>query len=50
MWNDLTMPQKAEVMQMAVKHGMKDLNEIRSFYDNTIRSGRYNRFDEGGGH
>ena len=45
MWKDLTMSQRAEVIRMAVKSGMKDLNQIRSFYDESIRS---RRFDEGG--
>lgn len=44
-WNDLTMSQRAEVIQMAVKNGMRDLNQIRSFYDESIRS---RRFDKGG--
>lgn len=45
MWNDLTMSQRAEVIQMAVKNGVTDLATIRSAYDNAVGSGR---FDEGG--
>ena len=45
MWKDLTMSQRAEVIQMAVNNGMRDLNQIRSFYDESIRS---RRFGEGG--
>ena len=39
-WNDLTMSQRAEVIQMAVKNGMRDLNQIKSFYDESIGSSR----------
>lgn len=46
MWNDLTMQQRADVIAMAVKAGMRDMNSIRSFYDKTVGSGR--RFDDGG--
>ena len=46
MWNDLTMQQRADVIAMAVKAGMRDMNSIRSFYDKTVGSGR--RFAEGG--
>lgn len=42
-WNDLTMSQRAEVIQMAVKNGMRDLNQIRSFYDGSV-----NKFAMGG--
>ena len=42
-WNDLTMSQRAEVIQMAVKNGMRDLNQIRSFYDDSV-----NKFAMGG--
>lgn len=45
MWKDLTMSQRAEVIQMAVKSGMRNLNQIRSFYDESIGS---RRFDKGG--
>lgn len=44
-WNDLTMSQRAEVIQMAVKNGMRDLNQIRSFYDESIGS---RKFEDGG--
>lgn len=46
MWNDLTMSQKAEIISMAVKAGMKDMDSIQSFYNNTTGSGRV--FDKGG--
>lgn len=48
-WNDLTMSQRAEVIQMAVKNGMRDLNQIRSFYDGSIvpkRESKDNIFKE----
>lgn len=44
MWKDLSMAQKAEVIQMAVKNGIRDLDSIRSFYDESIGS----RIDKGG--
>lgn len=40
MWNDLTMQQRADVISMAVKAGMRDLNSIRSFYDESVGSSR----------
>jgi len=45
MWNDLTMQQRADVISMAVKAGMRDMKSIRSFYDETLGS---RRFDDGG--
>ena len=45
MWNDLTMQQRADVISMAVKAGMRDMRSIRSFYDETSRS---RRFEDGG--
>ena len=45
MWNDLTMQQRADVISMAVKAGMRDMKSIKSFYDETSRS---RRFDDGG--
>ncbi len=45
MWNDLTMQQRADVISMAVKAGMRDMKSIRSFYDETSRS---KRFEDGG--
>lgn len=45
MWNDLTMQQRADVISMAVKAGMRDMKSIRSFYDETSRS---RRFEDGG--
>lgn len=46
MWKDLTMQQRADIIFMAVKAGMRDMASIRSFYDETIGS---RRFDKGGG-
>ncbi len=45
MWNDLTMQQRADVISMAVKAGMRDMKSIRSFYDETLGSRRFD--DEG---
>lgn len=45
MWNDLTMQQRADVISMAIKAGMRDMKSIRSFYDETSRS---RRFEDGG--
>ena len=42
-WNNLTMSQRAEVIQMAVKNGIRDLSQIRSFYDSSV-----NKFACGG--
>ena len=47
MWNELTMKQRADVISMAVKAVMRDIDSIRSFYDKTIESGR-NKFAKGG--
>lgn len=44
-WNELSINQRAEIISMAVKAGMRDMNSIRSFYDNTSGS---QRFDDGG--
>lgn len=41
MWNDLTMQQRADVISMAVKAGMRDMRSIRSFYDETSKSRRF---------
>ena len=53
MWNDLTMQQRADVISMAVKAGMRDMKSIRSFYDGTSRSRRFgdggHLFEDGGG-
>lgn len=40
MWKDLSITHRAEVIQMAIKHGIKDLNQIRSFYDSSLTSPR----------
>ena len=47
-WNDLTMSQRAEVIQMAVKNGMRDLNQIKSFYDSSINKFAYGGHKYGG--
>lgn len=44
MWKDLSMSQRAEVIQLAIDNGIRDLNTIRSFYDDTVG----NKFPEGG--
>lgn len=53
MWNDLTMQQRADIISMAVKAGMRDMRSIRSFYDETSRSRRFEAgghlFEDGGG-
>lgn len=46
MWSDLTMKQRADVISMAVKAGMRDLDSIRSFYDDTVGPGK--EFGDGG--
>ena len=52
MWKDLTMAQKSELIGMAVKQGITDLNTVREIYDNSnpIRSNNSGsrRFDDGG--
>lgn len=45
MWNDLTMQQRADIISMAVKAGIKDMSSIRSFYNESVGS---RRFDDGG--
>lgn len=39
-WDELSMTQKADVISMAVKAGMKDLNSIKSFYNESVGSSR----------
>lgn len=46
MWNDLTMYERADVIKMAVKAGLRDMKSIKKFYDDSLGSGR--RYDEGG--
>lgn len=46
MWKDLTLSQKADIIKMAVKHGMRSINDIQSFYDEV--SGNSERFKDGG--
>ena len=37
MWNDLTMSERADVIKMAVKAGLRDMNSIRKFYDDSLK-------------
>lgn len=37
MWNDLTMSERADVIKMAVKAGLRDMKSIRDFYDNSLK-------------
>lgn len=37
MWNDLTMSERASVIKMAVKAGLRDMKSIRDFYDNSLK-------------
>lgn len=46
-WKDLSMSQRAEVIGMAVKSGLRDMDSIRKFYDESIKGSR--RFEDGGG-
>lgn len=53
MWDDLSIKDKAEVMKLAVRNGLYDLNDIKGLYNkryNAPISGnkQVNRFDEGG--
>lgn len=54
LWDDLSLSEKADVMEVAVRHGLRDLNEIRQAYndfaentleedtdDNTFKNGGY---------
>lgn len=54
LWDDLSLSEKADVMEIAVRHGLRDLNEIRQAYndfaenpledeadDNTFKNGGY---------
>lgn len=45
-WKDLSMSQRAEVIGMAVKSGLRDIDSIRSFYDESVGGSR--RFEGGG--
>lgn len=46
MWKDLTLSQKADIIKMAVKQGMRSINDIQSFYDEV--SGNSGKFKDGG--
>ena len=56
MWKDLTMEQRAEVIKMAIQGGLRNLADIRSFYDNSLKredggslnSYKENKFAKGG--
>lgn len=37
MWNNLTMSERAGVIKMAVKAGLRDMNSIRKFYDDSLK-------------
>lgn len=37
MWNDLTMSERADVIKMAVKAGLRDMQSIRKFYDDSLK-------------
>lgn len=37
MWNNLTMSERADVIKMAVKAGLRDMKSIRDFYDNSLK-------------
>ena len=36
MWKDLTLQQKAKIMQMSVANGVTDINDIQQLYDDSI--------------
>lgn len=37
MWNDLTMSERAGVIKMAVKAGLRDMKSIRKFYNDSLK-------------
>lgn len=43
MWKDLTISQKGEIIKMSLQNGIKGLDEIKRFYDETAH-----KFDDGG--
>lgn len=47
-WNELSMNQRAEVISMAVKAGLRDIDSIRSFYNGQSNSAKSHRFEGGG--
>lgn len=47
MWNDLTMSERADVIKMAVKAGLRDMKSIRDFYDKSLSGNSY-KYEEGG--
>lgn len=49
MWNNLSMSQRAEVIAMAVKSGLRDINDIKDFYNNSIQTSiSNNKYRTGG--
>lgn len=48
MWNDLSMSEKAQLIQLGVSQGITDLGTIRDTYNQYAHGGKVNRFDEGG--
>lgn len=46
MWKDLSMKEKSQVMAMAIKYGLSDLDQIQQFYDQQSGAKVYNN----GGH
>ena len=45
-WNDLTMQERADVISMAVKAGLRDIDSIRSFYAESTKQD--NKYEIGG--
>lgn len=43
MWKDLTISQKGDIIKMSLQNGIKGLDEIKRFYDETAH-----KFDDGG--
>lgn len=40
-WNNLSISQRAEVIAMAVKSGLRDINDIKDFYNNSVQDNEY---------
>lgn len=45
-WNDLSMTQKGEVIKMAVKSNIKDIESIRNLYNEYAKGGPISSFDK----
>lgn len=41
MWDDLTMQQRADVISISVKAGLRDIDSIRSFYDKSLSKDKH---------